>query len=150
MIPIEPLNFWTWGIGALLLLIAEMLLPGFYLLWLGIAAALVALLVFLWPGMPFDAQLLVFAVAALGSIWGWRAWRDRNPEVSDQPFLNERGQHYVGRTYTLDTAIVNGSGKIRIGDTMWKVSGVDLPAGATVRVVGVDGIVMQVEPITGG
>lgn len=147
MIPIEPLNYWTWGIGALLLLIAEMLLPGFYLLWLGIAAALVALLVFLWPGMPFDAQLLVFAVASLGTIWGWRAWRDRNPEVSDQPFLNERGQHYVGQVYTLDTAIVNGSGKIRIGDTMWKVSGADLPAGSAVRVVGVDGIVMRVEPV---
>ncbi|MCA1798152.1 MAG: NfeD family protein [Xanthomonadaceae bacterium] len=145
MIPIEPLNFWTWGIGALLLLIAEMLLPGFYLLWLGIAAALVGLLVFLWPGMPFEAQLLIFAVAAVGSIWGWRAWRDKHPEVSDQPHLNERGQHYVGKVYTLDTAIVNGSGKIRIGDTMWKVSGADLPVGTPVRVVGVDGIVMQVE-----
>jgi membrane protein implicated in regulation of membrane protease activity len=141
----ESLNFWHWGIGALVLMVAEMLLPGFSLLWLGIAAGLVALLLFLWPGLPFELQLLAFAVATLGSIVAWRAWRNRHPVTSDQPNLNERANHYIGRTYALDTAIVNGTGKVRVGDTVWKVAGEDLPARARVKVIGVEGMTLRVE-----
>lgn len=142
----EPWSFWHWGAGALLLLIAEAVLPGFYLLWLGVAALLVSLLLLVWPGAPFELQLILFAVASVGSIAAWRAWRDRNPETSDQPLLNERGQQYVGRMFTLDAPIVNGAGKVRVGDGVWLVKGADLPAGTTVRVVAVDGSVMHVEP----
>lgn len=150
MIPFDPLTFWHWGIAALLLLIAEMLLPGFYLLWLGIAAGVVAILLMLWPAMPFEAQLLVFAVAAIASIIGWRAWGKRHPPVSDQPNLNERAHHYIGHVYALDTAIVNGTGKVRLGDTVWKVEGADQPAGEQVKVVAVEGMTLKVEPIQPG
>lgn len=139
------MDFWQWGIGALLLLIAEMLLPGFFLLWLGVAAGVVALLTLLWPGVSLELQILVFAVASVGSIVAWRAWRNRHPEVSDQPNLNERANYYIGQACTLDVAIVNGVGKVRLGDTVWRVSGDDLPAGTQVRVTGVDGMTLQVE-----
>ena len=139
------MEYWQWGVAGLVLLIVEMLVPGFYLLWLGIAAGVVALGVLLWPGMPFELQILIFAVASLGSILAWRRWRDKNPESSDQPNLNERANHYIGKVYTLDTAIVNGVGKVRLGDTVWRVSGPDLEAGTAVKVVGVDGMTLQVE-----
>ena len=138
------MDAWQWGIAALVLLMFEMILPGFYLLWVGVAAGIVALLVFVLPNLSLEAQLLVFAAATVASIVSWRAWHSRHPDVSDQPFLNERGQQYVGREFTLDTPIVNGMGRMRVGDGVWKVSGEDLPAGTVVRVVGVDGIVMQV------
>lgn len=141
----ESLTFWHWGIGALVLMAAEMLLPGFYLLWLGIAAGLVAVLLFLWPGLPFELQLLLFAVTSVGSIVAWRAWRNRHPVTSDQPNLNERARHYVGQLYALDAAIVNGAGKVRVGDTVWKVAGEDAPAGTRVKVVGVEGMTLRVE-----
>lgn len=141
----EPMNFWQWGIGALVLMAVEMLLPGFYLLWLGIAAGVVALLLLLWPGLPLELQLLVFAAASVGSIVAWRAWRNRHPVISDQPNLNERANQYIGRLYSLDAAIVNGAGKVRVGDTVWKVAGEDLPAGCQVKVVGVEGMTLRVE-----
>lgn len=143
---LDMLTHWHWGVLALVLVIAEMLMPGVFLLWVGIAAALVALLLVAWPSMPFELQLLVFALASIGSIVAWKAWRRRHPEVSEQPHLNVRGQQYVGRVFTLESAIVNGEGKVRVGDSVWKVSGGDLPAGTAVRVVDVDGIVMRVEP----
>lgn len=141
------MDFWQWGVGALLLLIAEMLLPGFYLLWLGVAAVVVALLTFLWSGMPLELQILVFAIVSVASIFGWRFWRNKHPEVSDQPNLNERANHYIGKTYTLDEAIVNGVGKVRLGDTVWKVEGPESPEGATVKVIGVDGMTLKVEAL---
>lgn len=140
------LDFWHWWVAALVLLILEMLLPGFFLLWLGVAAATVGLLLFVWPGMPFELQLLVFAVASVASIFGWRAWRTRHPEPNDQPHLNERAHRYVGRVFTLDAPVVNGVGKIRVDDSTWKINGPDLPAGTGVRVTGVDGTVLLVEP----
>lgn len=144
---VESLTFWHWGIGALVLMAVEMLLPGFYLLWIGIAAGVVALLMLLWPELPFEGQLLVFAIASVGSIVAWRAWRNRHPVTSDQPNLNERANHYIGRVYSLDAAIVNGIGKVRVGDTVWKVAGEDLPVGAQVKVIGVEGMTLMVEPI---
>jgi hypothetical protein len=144
---IESLDFWHWGIAALVLIAVEMLLPGFYLLWLGIAASVVALLLFLWPGLPFEFQLLVFATATVGSIFAWREWRNRHPVISDQPNLNERASQYVGHLYSLDAAIVNGVGKVRVGDTVWKVAGEDLPAGSQVKVVGVEGMTLRVERV---
>jgi hypothetical protein len=142
---LESLNFWHWGIGALVLMSVEMLLPGFYLLWIGIAAAVVALLMLLWPGLPFELQLLLFAITSVVSVVAWRAWRNRHPVTSDQPNLNERANQYVGRVYSLDAAIVNGAGKVRVGDSVWKVVGEDLPVGTQVKVVGVDGMALRVE-----
>lgn len=138
-------DYWHWAAGALVLLIAEMVLPGFYLLWIGLAMLVVALLVLVWPGAPFELQLVLFAAASVASIVGWRSWQARHPDVSDQPHLNDRGQQYVGKLFTLDAPIVNGAGKVRIGDSVWNVAGTDQPAGTTVRVVGADGVTLRVE-----
>jgi inner membrane protein len=147
MLPVE-LNFWHWGGGALVLLVLEMLAPGFYLLWLAIAAGVVALLTLIWAGAPFELQLLVFAVTSIGSIWAWRRWRDKNPETSDQPNLNDRGAQMIGRQFTLDEPVTNGTGRVRVGDSIWKVSSTtDIPAGTTVRIRGADGIVLVIEPV---
>jgi hypothetical protein len=90
--------------------------------------------------------MLFFAVLSVVSLIGWRAYQRRHPTVSDQPNLNRRGAQYVGRVFTLDEAIVNGTGKIRVDDTTWKVAGDDRPLGAKVRVTGVAGTVLTVEP----
>ncbi len=78
---------------------------------------------------------------------GWRTYQLRYPTETDQPALNRRGEQYVGRVITLDNAIVNRTGKVRLDDTSWKVEGDDLPAGARVKVVGVDGVVLRVEEV---
>ncbi|TFG86238.1 MAG: NfeD family protein, partial [Hyphomicrobiales bacterium] len=94
-------------------------------------------------------QVLLFAVLAVVSLVAWRDYQRRHPSPTDEPALNRRGEQYIGRVFTLDEAIVNGTGKIRVDDTTWKVSGGDQPHGATVRVTGVAGTVLTVEPAPG-
>jgi membrane protein implicated in regulation of membrane protease activity len=69
-------------------------------------------------------------------------------EPSDQPQLNRRAEQHIGRRYVLDTAIVNGQGKARVGDSLWLVEGPELPAGAAIEVVAVDGSTLRVKRAT--
>jgi len=78
-------------------------------------------------------------------VLAWRKYREVHPPVSDQPLLNQRGQQYTGRVFTLDHPIVNGIGKVVVDDSTWRVKGPDLAAGTNVRVVGVDGTIFIVE-----
>ena len=140
-------DFWHWWILALALTIAEALLPGTFLLWMGIAAFLLGLLLWLIPTLVLEAQLALFAILSLLSIAGWRIWQRRHPDQSDQPALNRRGEQYVGRVFMLEEPIENGFGKVRVVDSLWRDTGGDAAAGTRVRVTGVDGVVLVVEPV---
>jgi len=139
-------EFWHWWAFGGLLVIAEAFLPGFVFLWLGIAAGLVGVLLWLWPGIGPDFQVLIFAALSVASVLGWRRWRDAHPPQSDQPNLNRRGAQHVGRRGQLVEPISNGRGRIRLGDGSWSVTGPDLPAGQTVEVTGAEGVVLRVRP----
>jgi hypothetical protein len=142
----EEIEFWHWWIAAIVLIVVEVFAPGTVALWMGVSAAVVGLLLLAIPDLTWQTQFLVFAILSVATVIGWRAYQLRYPTVSDQPTLNRRGEQYVGRVFTLDEAIVNGTGKIHVDDTMWKVEGADLPEGTRVRVTGVDGTVLTVEP----
>jgi len=142
-------DFWHWWIGGLVLLILEMFVPGTFFLWMGVAAGFVGLLVWLWPAMPIEYQIIVFAVDSVVNIVAWKLYEKRRPVRTDQPALNRRGEQYVGRRFTLDDPIVNGVGHLRVDDTRWRIEGPDLPAGSTVLVTGVDGTVLRVEAADG-
>jgi membrane protein implicated in regulation of membrane protease activity len=148
MIPgLGPVEYWHWWALGGALLIVEALVPGFVFLWLGIAAGLVGCLLWLWPGLGPDFQVLIFAALSVVSVVGWRRWQRAHPAPSDQPNLNRRGAQYVGRQFTLVEPITNGRGRIKLGDSSWAVTGPDLPAGQTVEVEGADGTVLRVRPI---
>ena len=83
---------------------------------------------------------------SVASIVVSRRYLKRHPIATDRPELNRRGQQYVGRTFTLAEPIENGRGRLHVDDTMWKISGPELAQGRQVRVVGVDGVVLMVEP----
>jgi len=140
-------DFWHWWILALALTIAEALLPGTFLLWMGIAALLLGILLWAMPTLSLEIQLALFAILSLVSIAGWRLWQRKHPDESDQPTLNRRGEQYVGRVFVLDAPIENGYGKVRVGDSLWRVQGGDAAAGSRVRVTGVDGVVLVVETV---
>ena len=145
MDPFAGIEFWHWWVAAIGLIVVETLAPGAIFLWLGVSAAVVGAILLAAPELSWEYQLLIFAVLSVGSVIGWRAYHKHHPTETDLPNLNRRGEQYVGRLITLDDPIVNRVGKIRLDDTSWKVAGQDLPAGARVRVVGVDGVVLQVE-----
>jgi len=137
--------FWHWWILAGVLLILELTTPVFFFLWLGFSAASVGFLLLVFPSIPIEAQLVLFGILSIVAVIAWRRYRETHPPESDQPLLNRRGQQYTGRLFTLDHPIINGEGKVVVDDSTWRVKGPDLPAGTTVKVVGVDGVIFIVE-----
>jgi membrane protein implicated in regulation of membrane protease activity len=142
---LDSVVFWHWWILAGVLLILELTSPVFFFLWLGFAAAAVGFILLLLPGTSLVVQLVLFGVLSVVAVVAWRRYREVHPPRSDQPLLNQRGQQYTGRVFTLDEPIVNGVGKVEVDDSTWRVKGPDLPAGHRIRVTGVDGVVFVVE-----
>lgn len=138
---------YLWWIAALVLITAEIVLPGFFLLWIGLAAAGVGTLLLVIPGLNLLTQVVIFVVLAFSACFGyWRLAR-QSLRAQPAPTLNRRAEQLIGQRYVLDTAIENGRGKARVGDSLWLVEGPDLPAGSRVAVVGVDGTMLRVTPV---
>ena len=135
----------TWAAVALLLMAAETLAPGAFMLWMGFAAAAMFLGVLLVPGIPVLAQVAAFVVLSFVSIQVYRRWFRKSGRQSDQPLLNRRAAQTIGLVAPLDQAITGGRGRIKLGDAFWAVEGPDLPAGTPVRVVAVDGMTLKVQ-----
>lgn len=141
---IEP--HWMWLIAAALLGIAELLMPGVFLIWLAAAAALTgfAALVF---GIPLAFQFALFALLAIAATYAGRRWYTANPVESSDPMLNDRAARLVGQTVVVVGAIENGVGRVRVGDSVWNARGPDAGLGARVRIVGAEGTCLSVEPV---
>ncbi|MBL1320758.1 MAG: NfeD family protein [Methylophaga sp.] len=142
------LTFWHWWIFAAALITFEVLLPTFYLLWTGIAAFIVGLIVWLVPSLAWEIQVVIFAVLSVLSIVMWRNYAQKNPVVSDEPLLNRRGEQYVGRVVTLKEPIVDGHGKVKLDDSTWKINGADCDAGTQIKIMSVNNVVFQVEKVS--
>lgn len=138
---ITELGAWSWIILGLILLGLEILAPGIFFLWLGAAALIVgAVSLIVWG---YGAELWVWQVQVLGFLilsivlaYVGRSWLKRTEAESDEPLLNDRVAQLVGQTATLEKPITNGVGHVRLGDTLWRISGPDLPAGTKVRIRG--------------
>ncbi len=139
------LQWWHWIVFAVLLAAAEAVVPGAVMIWFAAAAAVIGLLLVVIP-IPWQWQLIGFAVLGGVALIAYRNYRRKHPEKFEQPNLNQRGVQYVGRELVLIEPIEQGSGKARVGDGVWKVTGPELPAGARVRVTGVDGTILTVVP----
>ncbi len=140
------LGFWDWFIAGGLLLVLEVLSPGVFMLWLGLAAMLVGT-ISIFVDWSWQAQFIAFAVFSVAAIPAWRRLSMQAETTTDQPFLNRRAEALVGRIFTLERPIVDGSGTMRIDDTVWRITGADVPAGSRVRVARVEGTALQVERI---
>ncbi|HEM8662372.1 TPA: NfeD family protein [Klebsiella aerogenes] len=140
----HPHIFWL-TLGGLLLA-AEMLGSNGYLLWSGVAGVVTGLLTWAIP-LSWEWQGTLFAVLTLLAAWLWSKWlrkRMRQQHPADAQ-LNQRGQQLVGRRFTLDNALENGRGHVRVGDSSWPViADEDLAAGCKVEVVAVEGITLRV------
>ncbi len=143
---LEP-TYWNWWLLALVLIILEMVVPGTFLLWSGIAALLVGLLVWLIPALSIQVQWVLFALFTITALWVGRRFLKHYRPVSDALRLNQRGLQYIGRVVMVDTPVVNGQGKVRIGDTVWKIAAPDCPAGTRLKVIGAEGVLLQGEII---
>jgi membrane protein implicated in regulation of membrane protease activity len=137
---------WAWIALAAALMTAEILVPGYFLIWLGLAAALTGV-IFLMVSAAWQIQLAVFAAFSLISLYGWfKVMKASNGTVSDKPDLNRRPEALIGREFVLDEPIQAGRGRIRVADSVWAVTGPDLSSGTRVKVRGLDGATLVVVP----
>lgn len=139
-------DHWGWLIFAALLGIAEVMIPGVFLIWVAIAAAITGLVALALPiGLP--AQLLLFAALSLVAVYAGRRWYVDNPVPSSDPLLNDRSARLIGQNVTVVDPIVGGEGRVKVGDSVWSATGPDAAAGARMRVTGVDGTILRVESL---
>ena len=145
---VAELGPWAWWIAGLVFLGLEILIPGVFLLWIGLAAIVVGALSFpFWGAEEWSWQvpMLVFAVLAIVFALVGRRWSGTGKE-SDQPMLNRRTEGLVGRTATLEEPVSDGKGRIRLDDTTWIVQGPDLPVGTRVRITAAQAGALLIEP----
>lgn len=144
---IGELGPWNWVAIGLVLLVLEIAVPGVFLLWFGMAAIAVGTVSIMFHNAafwPWEAQIIVFLVLSLVLAWYGKRMMDKG-DVTDQPLLNKRSEQLIGRTATLGEPIREGYGRIQLDDSQWRVKGPDLPAGARVKVSGLDGGALVVE-----
>ena len=134
-----------WAAAALALFALEALVPGAFMLWFGIAAAAVFLVVLVFD-LSLLAQVALFLVLSVVSIQVYRRSFRKTTAQTDQPTLNRRAEALVGRVVPLERAIVAGQGRVQIADAYWDVTGPELAAGTPVRIVATRGMTLQVEP----
>lgn len=146
---LEQFDYWHWWVIGIILIILELFAPGAFFLWMGIAAGIVGVILLISPDMGWQYQFIIFAIVSVVSIVVWRSYLRKHPTETDKPTLNMRGEQYVGRKFTLAEPIVNGVGKIKVDDTMWKIEGKDCEAGTKVKVSRTDGAVLKVEIVQG-
>lgn len=136
---------WTWFVAAGVLLLLELLSPGVFFIWLGIAAALTGIADTL-QDLPWQGELLLFALlSVIAVVAGRRFYKGPAMEPADNPYLNRRQLGYVGRSFTLRQPIADGRGKLTIEDTVWEIEGPDMAAGTRVKVTAVKDMTLVVE-----
>lgn len=136
---------WWWLTAAVVLGIMELLAPGFFLVWIGAAAAATGVVVALVP-LALSYQLGLFAVFAFAAVFAGRLQYSRNPVPSSDPNLNARASRLIGQIVVVESALENGKGRVLVGDGVWNARGPDAPAGASVVVTAADGTCLTVEP----
>ena len=144
---VTNLGPWSWLIFGIILLAAELVAPGVFLIWIGAAAIVVGgLALLLGPivYLSWQLQFVLFAALSIAFALAGRRFYSRH-ETSDEPNLNRRGASLIGRTATLHEPISEGRGRIRLDDTWWSVIGPDLPAGTRVKVVSAEGRELRVD-----
>ncbi|EGT3598038.1 TPA: NfeD family protein [Serratia marcescens] len=149
LIAANPLWFWL-SLGGVLLA-AEMLGAGGYLLWSGVAALLVGALIWLLPPLSWAWQGMIFAVLTVVVAYLWWYWLRRHPAAASggSPVLNQRNRQLIGTRATLTEPMHNGMGRINIGDSSWRAQAAeDLPAGTEVEVVAVEGVTLVIRAIS--
>ena len=139
--------YWYWAVFGAALAIIEVAVPAMVCIWLAAAAFGVAAISWRYPALSWEHQALIFAALAVASVALGRTAFVRTKASASDGHLNRRAESYIGRMFTLDSAIVDGRGRLRVDDTTWLVAGPDLPAGTRVRVTGSENTLLRVEPI---
>jgi membrane protein implicated in regulation of membrane protease activity len=137
------LGGWSWMILAAILFALEVISPGIFLMWFGLAATVTGILAFAFD-ISWQWQLVWFCLLSLAAVLLALKYLRKHPLESERPLLNERAVQHIGQYYDLVDPIVNGRGSVKIGDSIWRVEGPELPKGTRVKVLGCNGTLLKV------
>ena len=147
---LDTLTFWHWMVLGAVLIVIELLAPGIWFLWLGIGAIATGLVMLILADIAWQTQAVIFSGFSVVSIIIGRMIMRKTRQAEDHPMLNRRVEQYVGKNFALENDTKLGYGDVRIGDSVWRVQltdpSVQLTAGAKVKVTGVDGATLKVDP----
>ncbi len=135
---------WLWLIGGVVLLICEIIAPGFFLVFVGAAAIATGLFTLLF-GLGIVPQLALFALYAILAVMAGRRFYSNRSEVGRDPLLNDPAGRLVGKLVTVVAAVDEHNGRVRVGDSEWSARGGPAAVGDRVRITGVDGNCLNVE-----
>jgi membrane protein implicated in regulation of membrane protease activity len=141
---IEP--GWIWAIGGVLLLIAEIIAPGFFLVFVGAAAIATGLFTLLFD-LGTAPQLILFAVYSVLAVLIGKRWYGEPDTVDENLRLNDPSRRLVGKTVTVVEQVDDHAGRVRVGDGEWNARGGPAAPGERAKVTGVEGNCLIVEPI---
>lgn len=136
----------AWLLAALALGIAELLVPGVFLVFLALAAAITGVIALVLPDLPVAAQVGAFALWSALAVMIGRRWYSDYPVASDKT-LNTGAARLVGDMVTVEVAIEHGRGRVRVGDGAWPARGPEMAVGTRARVIAVDGGTLVVQPV---
>lgn len=137
---------YLWLALGLFLAAAEILVPGMFLFWLGLAALATGLAAWALP-IAAPLQIVIFVGISIVTVFLGRNYLRDNPIEEADPKMNKRGDRMAGETATVVEAIADGSGRVKHGDSEWLARGPDMAKGAKVRILGSEGAVLNVEPL---
>lgn len=135
----------AWLILAVALGVAELLAPGVFLVFVALAAAITGVLALLFPDLTLAAEVTVFGAWSVVAVVVGRRWYAEYPVDSADPLLNDPAARLIGATVVVTVPITGGVGRVRVGDGEWPARGPDLPIGARVRIIGVQGSTLTVD-----
>jgi inner membrane protein len=133
----QGIPWYLWAVLAVLIALAELHLPGAYLMWIGLGAAFTAALDAAF-GLTLSGQITTFILAsALSCAGGFFVYRRFGRTKPDDDTLNQRNMSLVGAKGIVCQSFSNGTGKVRLGDSVWLAEGPNLQEGASVVVTSV-------------
>ena len=137
---------WLWLALGLFLAALEMVVPGVYLIWLAVAAIITGVLAFVFIG-SLPVQVVIFVALSLIAAYSAKRFLRDRPIVGADPLMNKRGGRLVGEVGVVTDALAGAPGRLHLGDSDWIARGPDMAVGTRVRVTGMDGTTLLVEPL---
>lgn len=140
------LAWWHWIAGGILLTLTELAIPAFFMVWFGLGAVLVGLIMLAVP-LSLAAQFTLWAITSSAMVFFWFRFF-KNPDrtkagISKEAFLGEAG------LITKEVSELN-KGEIRfqkpiLGSETWPVIADEtIKAGERARIVDVIGQTLKV------
>jgi len=139
----ESFSYLHWLILGLLLVITELFLWSIFLLWFGVSAVTMSIVVYLYPQLSLGIQLVTFVLlSAATSYVATRYFPVRT--VDDE--ISRKAKDHIDKECTV-VSTDNNVNKVKLGESLWFAKGFDMSVGQKVRVTATDDSTLIVEPV---